>query len=227
MYTAREMRKTNAAERGSAAVTSLARSGGDGGDDEVAKRPSQETRRSNLDEIGFAAGGEGEGRFSTPATLDETYTVCDSQVRAEASRRGIVFSRGRVWYTAARLESEFRVTKLSSVSSKTRLQSAPGSLPSSAWMRLGRLRTPDLRCARADADNDLVVPCALLPRWRKPGETAGAAVLAPRDGRASDGAGGGLHVFRGFHAPSLPPAAAVRRYAIAPPVEAARCGIAV
>lgn len=48
-----------------------------GGDDD--KRPSQETRRSNLDEIGTAV--EGGGRFSTPATLEETYTVCDSQVQ--------------------------------------------------------------------------------------------------------------------------------------------------
>ncbi|CAM9675968.1 unnamed protein product [Ectocarpus fasciculatus] len=48
-----------------------------GGDD--AKRPSQETRRSNLDEIGVAVGGG--GRFSTPATLEETYTVCDSQAK--------------------------------------------------------------------------------------------------------------------------------------------------
>lgn len=47
-----------------------------GGED--AKRPSQETRRSNLDEVGVAVGGG--GRFSTPATLEETYTVCDSQV---------------------------------------------------------------------------------------------------------------------------------------------------
>lgn len=55
--------------------------GGDGGDG--SKRPSQETRRSNLDEISLAAGGEGgvEGRFSTPTTLEETYAVCNSQVR--------------------------------------------------------------------------------------------------------------------------------------------------
>ena len=64
IYTAREMTRAAA--------------GPDG-----AKRPSQETRRSNLDEISLAAGGEDgiEGRFSTPATLQETYAVCDSQVR--------------------------------------------------------------------------------------------------------------------------------------------------
>lgn len=72
IYTAREMAR--AAGPGGAR-------GGDGGDG--AKRPSQETRRSNLDEISLAAGGEDgiKGRFSTPATLQETYTVCDSQVR--------------------------------------------------------------------------------------------------------------------------------------------------
>ena len=76
IYTAREMKRT--------AGPDGAR-GGDGGDG--SKRPSQETRRSNLDEISLAAGGEGgaEGRFSTPATLEETYTVCDSQVRLACS----------------------------------------------------------------------------------------------------------------------------------------------
>lgn len=49
------------------------------GEEEYAKRPSQQTRRSNLDGIGV--GGEKKGRFSMPATLEETYTVCDSQVR--------------------------------------------------------------------------------------------------------------------------------------------------
>lgn len=76
IYTAREMSRT--AGPGGARA-------GDGGDD--SKRPSQETRRSNLDEISLAAGGEGgvEGRFSTPATLEETYAVCDSQVRLACS----------------------------------------------------------------------------------------------------------------------------------------------
>jgi len=65
------------------------RRGADAGGD--AKRPSQETRRSNLDDISLAApavGGEGgaEGRFSTPATLEETYTVCDSQVWNKGGR---------------------------------------------------------------------------------------------------------------------------------------------
>ena len=41
---------------------------------------SQETRRSNLDHAG-AIGDEGEGWFSTPATLVETYTVCEAQVK--------------------------------------------------------------------------------------------------------------------------------------------------
>ncbi|CAB1116568.1 unnamed protein product [Ectocarpus sp. CCAP 1310/34] len=54
--------------------TGRATSGADGD-----KRPSQETRRSNLDERGTAV--EGGGRFSTPATLEETYTVCDSQAK--------------------------------------------------------------------------------------------------------------------------------------------------
>lgn len=76
IYTAREMKRT--------AGPDGAR-GGDGGDG--SKRPSQETRRSNLDEISLAAGGEGgaERRFSTPATLEEIYTVCDSQVRLACS----------------------------------------------------------------------------------------------------------------------------------------------
>lgn len=69
---------------------------GDGGDE--SKRPSQETRRSNLDEISLAAGGEGgiEGRFSTPATLEETYTVCDSQVRLPPREIGIHSARDGV-----------------------------------------------------------------------------------------------------------------------------------
>lgn len=86
IYTARETTRGRAA----------AGRGGDGGDD--AKRPSQETRRSNLDDISLAAAdGEGgaEGRFSTPATLEETYTVCDSQVWVEGGRRhgGVLVGR--------------------------------------------------------------------------------------------------------------------------------------
>lgn len=86
IYTAREKTATSrTAAAGSAAGLDI-RGEGDGGDGSAAtasaaaNRPSQETRRSStLDEIA-EGGGTGEGRFSTPATLDETYTVCDSQV---------------------------------------------------------------------------------------------------------------------------------------------------
>lgn len=50
-------------------------------DDDSTKRPSQQTKRSNLDDVND--GSKVKGRFSTPATLLENYTVCDSQVRAE------------------------------------------------------------------------------------------------------------------------------------------------
>ncbi|CAM9477015.1 unnamed protein product [Ectocarpus sp. 6 AP-2014] len=67
IYTATELSTASGGSR-------RATSGADGD-----KRPSQETRRSNLDEVGTAV--EGGGRFSTPATLEETYTVCDSQAK--------------------------------------------------------------------------------------------------------------------------------------------------
>ncbi|CAM9288278.1 unnamed protein product, partial [Hapterophycus canaliculatus] len=79
IYTAREM-TTTTATRQELIVASQREGRGDVGGNAVAKRPSQETRRSNLDEISLAT-GEGEGRFSTPASLDETYTVCDSQAK--------------------------------------------------------------------------------------------------------------------------------------------------
>ncbi|CAM9790880.1 unnamed protein product [Scytosiphon promiscuus] len=80
IYTAREMTATTTDNRQGLVVASQGRGRLDGGGDAVVKRPSQETRRSNLDEISLAT-GEGEGRFSTPATLAETYTVCDSQAK--------------------------------------------------------------------------------------------------------------------------------------------------
>lgn len=73
IYTARET-MTTLAKAGSGGTRGEHECGGG----TATKRPSQETRRSNLDEI--AEGGASGGRFSTPATLDETYTVCDSQV---------------------------------------------------------------------------------------------------------------------------------------------------
>lgn len=83
IYTAKETATSTTANIQQGLV--VASQGGrreDGSDGAVAKRPSQETRRSNLDEISLEA-GEGGGRFSTPATLDETYTMCDSQVRPD------------------------------------------------------------------------------------------------------------------------------------------------
>ncbi|CAN0528558.1 unnamed protein product, partial [Scytosiphon promiscuus] len=67
IYTAREMTATTTDTRQGLVVASQGRGRGDGGGDAVVKQPSQETRRSNLDEISLAT-GEGEGRFSTPAT---------------------------------------------------------------------------------------------------------------------------------------------------------------
>ncbi|CAN0010303.1 unnamed protein product, partial [Laminaria digitata] len=80
IYTAREMAPA-AGRRGGAGVEGGRgrNDGGGGGEDDEAKRPSQETLRSNLDEIGLD--GAGLGRFSTPATLQENYTVCDSQAK--------------------------------------------------------------------------------------------------------------------------------------------------
>lgn len=69
IYTAKE---TGRRGRASGAVEG-------GGEEHESRRPSQETRRSNLDEVG--GDGKGTGRYSTPTTLEETYTVCDSQVR--------------------------------------------------------------------------------------------------------------------------------------------------
>lgn len=81
IYTARERTRPMAGRR--AGVTGggggVARMEGGVGDGE-AKRPSQETRRSNLDDVGVD--GKRLGRYSTPATLQETYTVCESQVRS-------------------------------------------------------------------------------------------------------------------------------------------------
>lgn len=79
IYTARE-RRTRATTAGVAGggERGAGREGGVGGDDDEAKRPSQETRRSNLDDVGVD--GKRSGRYSTPATLQETYTVCDSHV---------------------------------------------------------------------------------------------------------------------------------------------------
>lgn len=84
IYTAREKTATPVAVAGGSADGSNSTGGGgvggDGAAAAAANRPSQETRRSStLDEIAEGV-GSGEGRFSTPATLHETYTVCDSQV---------------------------------------------------------------------------------------------------------------------------------------------------
>lgn len=93
MYTAREVahEKGRRHIEGSKDRERVPRGEGEEGD---GKRPSQKTRRSNLDDIDMD--GKDKGKFSTPATLEETYTVCDSQVRGK--RGGVTsylfFSRG-------------------------------------------------------------------------------------------------------------------------------------
>lgn len=83
IYTAKEISTKKSGETAGLGITGDVNTAGEEGHGD-AKRPSQKTRRSNLDEIAVGDGvaGGGEGRFSTPATLEEAYTVCESQVWA-------------------------------------------------------------------------------------------------------------------------------------------------
>lgn len=88
VYTARERTKVNASEPDRSGKRSLGvpydqdvAEDEEGGEDGVVRRPSQKTRRLDLDTVGAGAGGGTGGRFSTPATLEEMYTVCDSQAK--------------------------------------------------------------------------------------------------------------------------------------------------